>query len=215
MKRALLILNLMIAPAASAEESKFENCHEMSTDYIRLMCYDKETGYTKPQKNEPVQQPEAKIEQKQANVASGAQWRYAEEKSALDARKDVWLSVSSKNTEPNSIGSPIRATLWARCMENKTNLFIGFDSYTTDDQNVRYKIGDGSIKKQWMQTMRGGDGIGIWSGSKAIPFIKNLLDQQILVIAYDTYNGPVEFTFDISGLKARIEPLATECGWVP
>lgn len=100
-------------------------------------------------------------------------------------------------------------------MENKTNVLIGFDRYTTDDQNVRYRLDDEPVRKQWMTTMRGGDGVGIWSGSRAIPFIKQMFGKDSLVVAYDTYSGPVEFSFNISGLRARIEPLAENCQWTP
>lgn len=213
MRRMFLFgLPLVLFATLAASEERFDKCHMMKTDYIRLICYDKETGYEKP-----LVEPE---ETEQVNEVSpqeseGKHWRYSEDRSALDNRKDVWLSVSSKNTEGNSIGSPIRATLWLRCMENKTNVVIGFDLYTTDNQNVKYKFDDGAVQKQWMEVMRGGDGVGIWSGARAIPFIRKMFDKQKMVVAYKTYSRSVEFTFDISGLRSRIEPLAEQCEWTP
>ena len=214
MKRFFLAFAAIVAASGVyGDEQEFENCHQMSTDYIRLMCYDKQTGFKdselETEKEEDPAEPVANTE------PDGSQWRYSEERSALDNRKDVWLSITSKNTEGNTIGSPIRATLWLRCMENKTNALIGFDRYTTDNQNVRFKLDEDSVQKQWMETMRGGDAIVIWSGSRAIPFIKKLFGQEPLVFASDTYTGPVEFTFDVSGVRERIEPLAKECGWAP
>lgn len=187
----------------------------MSTDYIRLTCYDRETGYRKETTKSEEKTALSEEVEKPVAKPQGQQWRYSDDVSALDNRKDVWLSVSSKNTEGNSIGSPIRATLWVRCMENKTNVLIGFDRYTTENQNVKYKLDDEPVQKQWMETMRGGDGIGIWSGARAIPFIRKMFGKESLVIAYDTYTGPVEFTFDISGLRARIDALAKGCEWKP
>lgn len=206
---------LFLPSAVAADEAQFENCHQMSADYIRLICYDKETGYLKKQPDEKQDDEVASQEPKPATAPEGQHWRLSDEQSALDNRKDVWLSVVSENTEGNSIGSPIRARLWLRCMENKTNVFIGFDRYTSDDQNVRFKFDDDAVQKHWMQTMRGGDGIGIWSGSRAIPFVKKMYGKESMVIAYDTYSGPVEFKFNISGVRARIEPLATACNWSP
>lgn len=63
--------------------------------------------------------------------------------------------------------------------------------------------------------MRGGEGIGVWSGSRAIPLIKAMLGKDRLALSYDTYESGVEFTFDISGLASRIAPLAAACGWQP
>ena len=213
MKKHLIIAALLFFPSVvSADEKMIEKCHQISTDLERLKCYDKETGY-----NETTTEPEEIAEPKPepSIEPEGKQWRYSEERSALDNRKDVWLSVISDNTEGNSIGSPIRATLWLRCMENTTSVLIGFDRYTSDNQNVRYKFDNESVQKQWMQTMRGGDGIGIWSGSRAIPFIKKMYGKERMVVAYDTYTGPVEFTFNIAGVQERIAPLAEACEWKP
>ncbi len=217
MKKFSILAAISLFPAvAAANEPQFEECHKMSTGYIRLMCYDKETGYNnKSGTTSEARDKAAEAAPSSPSESAGTHWRYSQEQSALDNRKDVWLSVTSKNTEGNSIGSPIRAILWLRCMQNKTNVLIGFDRYTTDNQNVRYKFDDEAVKKQWMEASRGGDGIGIWSGARAIPFIRQMFGKKRMVIAYNTYSGPVEFTFDISGVRARIEPLAKECEWTP
>lgn len=214
-KKFIIVIFIFFPSITAAQEEKFENCHKLSTDYIRLMCYDKETGYNKT--NSPTEKTEKTPESKAVPIAKaeGKQWRYLEEGSALENRKDAWLSVISENTEGNSIGSPIRATLFIRCMENKTNLLIAFDRYTSDNQNMRYKLDDGPIQTQWVEVMRGGDGIGIWSGSRAIPFVKKMFDKTRMVIAYNTYSGPVEFSFNISGLRSRIDKVANACGWTP
>lgn len=217
--RALSIFScaILFGTAVIAQEKAPSDCHKLTTDYIRLMCYDTVTGYVKPPASPS---NPAQIEGSQAVTVAeakpkGQQWRLETENSALHNRKDVWLSVSSSNTEGNVIGTPEPATLWLRCMENSTNLLIGFNRYTSDNQNVQFKLDDGPIQDQWMETMRGGEGIGIWSGSRAIPFIKGMFDKEALVLSYDTYEGPVEFTFNISGLREQIEPLASACGWSP
>jgi type VI secretion system protein VasI len=206
---------LLSSGSALAEVSSPNACHQLSTDYIRLMCYDKSTGYAKPAPQASVSADGAPASTSDVVEQEGKQWTIAKEKSALHNREDVWLSVVSRNTEGNQIGSPERATLWLRCMENKTNVVVGFNRYTSDDQTVEYKLDDASIDTQWMEILRGGEGLGIWSGSRAIPFIKAMLGKETLTLAYKTYTGPVEFSFDISGLNSQIAPLATACGWEP
>lgn len=199
-------------------EIDLNSCHSISGPNSRLLCYDQVSSYSgDTDQIEDAISVEADVEEELqvSEAPTGSQWRYSDETSALDNRKDVWLSLQSQNTEGNSIGSPIRATLWLRCMENRTNVLIGFDRYTTDNQSVRYRLDDGDVQTQWMETMRGGDGIGIWSGSRAIPFIRGMLDSNEMAIGYNTYTGPVEFVFDISGLRNRIDVLADECGWSP
>lgn len=195
----------IFASGAIADEADNE-CHEISIDLDRLACYDSQTKY-QTQTSEPSNEP---IE------PSGQQWLLTQEKSSLDGRTDVWLRLTSKNTQPNQIGRPEKAYLWARCMNNSTNFFITFNDYTSDNQNVRYRLDDGPVQKKWMVHMQGGDGIGIWSGGSAIPFIKNLFGKGELVLAYESYgNQRLEFSFDVSGLRQRIDPLAESCQWKP
>lgn len=201
------VLALQIAQVR-AEEIDPLKCTSIDSDELRLACFDSAFVST----GEAIVAEEG-TENIVQSIPDGQQWRIQEETSALDGLRNVWLSVPSSNTEPNSIGSPIRATLWLRCMDNRTNVLIGFDRYTTDDQTVRYKYDDEPIQTQWMEIMRGGDGIGIWSGNRAIPFIRGMIGKGELVLAYSTYQSKVEFTFDVSGLDQRISSLAEACGW--
>lgn len=200
------ILSCALATPVSSHEMTGSACHALTDDAKRLDCYDRRTGRASE---------EAETAEEQANTQSGDHWWFSEEESALDSRKDVWLRVTSSNSEPDNIGGLRNAYLWVRCMENRTNLFITFDRYTSDNQNVKYRLDEGAVKKQWMETMNGGDGIGIWSGGRAIPFIKSMLGKDEMVVSYDTYSALVEFKFDISGLNNRIAPLAEACSWRP
>lgn len=188
-----------------------EACHVFEDASERVDCYDQLTGYSS-EEIASVGQPTIPSE----TDPLGDQWQLQTESSALDDRTDVWLSVDSSNTQPNQVNRPERARLYARCMNNSTNLFIVFNDYTSDNQNVRYRIDEGEVASAWMQTMNGGDGIGIWSGGTAIPFIRRLFDGENLVVSYRSYtNNSLEFVFDISGLRERIPVLAQNCGWTP
>jgi len=130
-------------------------------------------------------------------------------------QKDVWLAVPSENRQGNQIGRLESATLWLRCMEKTTGLVIELDKYTSDAQNVRIKFDDGPIQKQWRNTLRGGEGVGVFTGAKVIPLIKKMFDKRKMIVSYDTYSNNVEFVFNISGLRERIDPLAAACNWKP
>jgi type VI secretion system protein VasI len=206
------LFTIAATQATFAEEGQFSSCHAVNDAEKRLACYDEATGYEKSDTVTKATKPDASA----TEASQGRQWVYSDEKSALDGRKDIWLRVSSENTQPNQIGSPESATLWVRCMKNSTNVLIGFNSYTTDDQTVRYRLDEDKMRSVWMQTIKGGDGIGLWSGSRAIPFIKGMFGKDKLVIGYSSYSSNnLEFTFDISGLRARIPPLAEACHWAP
>ena len=56
--------------------------------------------------------------------------------------------------------------------------------------------------------------LGLWSGGKAIPLIKQLLGKSKLTVRMMPY-GESAFTasFNISGLDTVIEPLRQACKW--
>jgi len=209
MWKPVLALAMLPGVAMAAAEDA-NGCHGLAGAAERLACYDLQTGYAAD-----AAPAEAATADAPAAAPAGS-WRVAAEESALDGRKDVWLSVTSDNSQPNQIGSPERATLWVRCMGNTTAAFVAFNDYTSDDQTVKYRLDEDGVKSVWMQTMNGGEGIGLWSGKAAIPFIKGLLDKEKLVVAYKSYsNHNLEFVFPVTGLGEQVGDLAAACGWAP
>lgn len=201
--RRLFIASLLcVAGAAHAQETNA--CHEVADDVARLSCYDEASGYSAPE-----------VEQSPSGEGGG-QWLLQEDTSSIDGRRDVFLSVMSQNTQPGTLNRHASARLYVRCMQNSTNLFITFNAYTSDDQQVRYRIDDRAVASIYMETMRGGDGIGVWSGGRAIPFVRELFGANTLIVEYSSYeHSGLEFEFDVSGLRQRIEPLAAACNWTP
>lgn len=203
-KAALLLALLPII--ASAEEAAPNGCHAIAAAEARLSCYDQQSGF----------QPAAAEAAVPSEAAAAGVWSVSSEQSALEDRTDIWLSVTSENTQPNQIGRAETASLWVRCMANKTNVLLAFNSYTSDDQNVKFRLDEGKIAAVYMQTVNGGKGLGLWSGKTAIPFIKGLFGKSKLVVAYRSYgNDNLEFVFDVTGLREQIGDLAAACGWAP
>ena len=211
----LLASSALLATPLAAQNAppSISHCHLLQGTDSRLACYDTATGYLASEEDETTGSLAAEPETPEPR---GLQWRISTEISALDGRSDVWLSIPSENTQRDQIGRPDRARLWVRCMQNSTSLFVTFNDFTPDNQNVRYRIDDGSPNSIWMVHMQGGEGIGLWSGRNAIPFIRRLFDRSTLVIGYRSYsNNSLEFEFNISGLQNRIDPLAESCEWSP
>ena len=100
-------------------------------------------------------------------------------------------------------------------MDNTTALLILHDIYISDAHNVRYKLDDGPIQKKWMNTLNGGGGVGLFSGKSSIPFVKSMFDKNKMVAVLSGYSRNAELVFDISGLRNRIDELASSCNWKP
>ena len=211
----VLAVSLALPTGLLAETKRtLEDCHVMSTGYIRLMCYDEVSGF-KAEKAEQTAEKTETTEPQEITKPSGDQWRVSTEKSALTGRTDVFMSISSENREPNNIGTPEAGRLWIRCMDNTTALLITHGIYVSDAHNVRYKLDDGPIQKKWMNTLKGGDGVGLFSGRASIPFIKSMFDKDKMVAVISGYSRSAELVFDISGLRERIDELATSCELKP
>ena len=207
MFRAGFVVALCASPVLAQEEG-IASCHAVADNAARLACYDTASGYAAPSGETTAASPSA------SPPVPISAWQVTEERSQLEDRTDVWLSVVSENTQPNQIGQPEVAGLYIRCMDNSTNVFVTFNDYTSYDQTVKYRTDEDELQSIWMQTMNGGQGIGIWSGAKAIPFIKSLYGKQKLVLAYDSYsNYNLEFVFPINGLEEKVSAVAEACGW--
>src|SRR6056297_1265646 len=110
---------LCIATSQPAQAQELGQCHDLVSEAERLSCYDRLSGFT-----------ESDDDASGAGaLKSGRQWTEETETSALDGRTDVWLNVRSENTQPNQIGKPEKANLFLRCIENKTDVILLFNSY--------------------------------------------------------------------------------------
>ncbi|AJY46896.1 type VI secretion system-associated protein TagO [Martelella endophytica] len=206
-----------ITNGAFAANQDPAECHNQDTDRARLICYDHVTGYeASAEPGAPISGDE--LDKNLAKTADkvkklGLQWRVRETKSKLDERHDVFLTTLSSNTQPNQIGQYEHASLTVRCMENTTSVLFGLPQYISDSQTVRYRLDDDPVRSIWMDPMRGGDGAGVWTGAKAIPFIKQMLGKNELILSFKAYSRGLEFTFPIYGLKGHINQVAEACKW--
>lgn len=220
---AVFIPILFLQPSLADDAgllSEARKCSSLEAAGARMTCYDhvfKGDGTALL----PVDSSEEKAEvtttpTPDGDANLGQQWRFGEKKRELDGRTDVYLSVRSDNTQSNQIGSPEYSIMWLRCEDGVTAMYTGSSNYIADDPTVRYRLDSGKVQKSRMGVSADGEGFGLWSGSAAIPFIKSLFGKSKLVISYDSYSRQnIEFSFDVSGLKNRIEPLATACKWKP
>ena len=103
---------LVILAAQTMAQDAPNLCHALNNAVERLQCYDDQTGF---------QIPKANLADPASNSSrsdTGLQWVQLVEESAMHNRKDVWLSVTSENSQNTSYGRHENAHLWLRCMDN-------------------------------------------------------------------------------------------------
>ncbi|AUQ93844.1 type VI secretion-associated protein, family (plasmid) [Phaeobacter inhibens] len=181
-----------------------ESCPTIKNDLDRLACYDKEAGLTPTQAG---------------TTPVGGDWNVQIEKSEFKDTTDVFATLQSENALTcRNYGTPKKATLYLRCSEKTTAVYISTDCHLASGVRgygqVEYRFGEKPASVREFDASTNNSALGLWSGSKAIPFIKAMEGSDRAIFRFTPYGqSKVVARFDITGIKEAIAPLRKECGW--
>lgn len=147
-------------------------------------------------------------------------WSVREAQSNMTDDLSVYISTKS---EPyaGDYGAE-QATLWIRCLENTTSVIWGWEDYLGDDdpnvytetKRMMLRLGDEEAFERFYTVSTSHDSVGLWKGSDAIPFIRELEKVDVLVARITPYGAsPKEAVFDVSRLSEHLPKLKQACGW--
>lgn len=200
--RILIAFVFLTTSTIVVAETKREiaKCAANSADAVRLVCYDAIA------KSLGVDKPASKTE-----MGSG-KWSVRSETSPIDDSVNVVLSVRSEESVRSEYDT-VRPSLFIRCSENKTNVFLNWDLYLGLDSTrmlVRFDSEEANTDTWTISTsnkavfLRGSD----------INFAKKMMGHEKLLTQITPYGkSPVMATFPISGLSEAIKPLREACSW--
>jgi type VI secretion system protein VasI len=147
-------------------------------------------------------------------------WKLTTESSRLIDQVDVFLTTESRQLAPLDFGRPQRAQFEIRCRGNVTTaLFWIGGNYMSDYGRygqIVYRVGDQQPRTLQARVTGDSEYIGLLNGSAAIPFIKQLIGADELLIRVRPINQsdtPIELEFSLVGLDEAIAPLRESCGW--
>ena len=145
-------------------------------------------------------------------------WLISEDKSALDDTRTVVAILASTTNLPGQYTGSFNPTLYLRCMENTTVAYLNMGDYFLASLQgygrVDYRVDEKKATFKNMEESTDNHALGLWSGRKSIPFIKELFGGKKLVMRVTPYNeSPKEFEFDISGTEAAVKGLREACKW--
>ncbi len=181
-----------------------QECISIENDLDRLACYDKQNGRTLATSVE--NSPETA-------------WVVRTDKSEFKDTTDVYLSLTSENPlHCRNYGTPVKAQLFLRCSENTTSMFLATDCHLASGHRgygqVEYRFDDRAAGEKGFDASTDNSALGLWSGGKAIPMIKQMIGADRAIFRFTPYGqSPVTAKFQISGLEEVIKPLRKECGW--
>lgn len=153
-----------------------------------------------------------------APAGGTGRWVVSEDKSAFDDSRTVVLSVESDDEIRGQFGPRGPASLYLRCMENTTVIYLVMnDLFLSDIQGfgkVEYRIDEGKAGSVSMTASTDNKALGLWNGGSSIPFIEKLIQGERVVFRATPFNeSPVEFTVDLTGLETAVVPLREACSW--
>ena len=146
-------------------------------------------------------------------------WQIMTDTSPMDDSKSVFATLPSKTMIDGRYGgAPAPAKIVMRCMEHSTNvLFMVNDHFLADVQGygrVEYRIDDKKAAHVNAEESTDNMALGLWSGKRAIPFIKSLFGGERLTVRITPYNeSPYTMEFDIRNTEAAAQDLRAACGW--
>lgn len=202
--RGLLAAGTALFIMTSANAAEISVCIKMENDLDRLACYDKISGRT------PLITPAKDV---------AGKWQLRTTTSKLTDDKNITLFLASEETVNCGWNRGDKIDLILRCQEKKTSMYFNTGCHmTSSDYNdygdVTYRLDSDKARKVGMAESTDNKALGLWSGGKSIPVIKQMLGKDEMVVRMTPYGqSPFTATFKITGLSEAIEPLRKECNW--
>ena len=157
--------------------------------------------------------------EQQADPAPLRSWQVSDRTSPIDDSQTVWLTVRSRERISNWLGKPSRhATLTLRCMENTTSLILNMnDNHMADIQgygDVTFRLDSEQAFTRSLRESTNNKRLGLWSGGRSIPVIKQMFDHEQITVRATPYNqSSITVTFPAHSLREQIAPLREACHW--
>ncbi len=146
-------------------------------------------------------------------------WAVQKDKSAMTDEESIFVSVqSNESVACQAYGEPSELNLMLRCMEKTTAVYIsgnchlasGFQGYG----DVTYRIDDNKAQTRGFEASTDNSALGLWSGKRAIPFVKELFGGSKLTVRFTPFGmSPAKATFDIAGAEAAVADMRNACSW--
>jgi type VI secretion system protein VasI len=199
----LFPLTIISVPASADITADIARCAAIESPAERLACYDalaKRLGLEGGKKVSTSDAPGV------------GKWRTSTETSPIDDSRNVYLRLDAEESIPSMLGT-VRPTLYIRCKENRTELYISWGVYLGLDTTTLLTRLDSEKAKSATWHLSTDNEATFYPGSP-ISFIRNLLQHNTLLVQVTPYGeSPVMVTFDLRGLEEAVKPLQEACNW--
>lgn len=141
-------------------------------------------------------------------------WIVTRENDEITDEPNVFIARLAEDSVPGMFGNTWTPTLMLRCLRNTSAVIVRLEDFLVRDTvPVSYRFDDAAPKDETWSVATNRKAIGLWSGGKSIPFIKELVSAERLTMRITTDDGVYTFSFDLSEAHEHVEELATACNW--
>lgn len=186
-------------------------CSVVSDSTERLKCFDGLASKEQAKRDEAAKKD-------LSPPRSTGDWRVQIDQSPVDDSKTVVLISKTKDALPGRFGKESSPSLVLRCLRNTTSAYINFDGYHMADiqgyGKITFRVDKNKAFSRNTDVSTDNKALGFWSGGSAIPFIKQLLGGETLLVQATPFSeSPLTFSIDISEIDEAVKPLRETCGW--
>jgi len=181
-----------------------------------LSVSEKEAGYTldppviKSEEESISETQTVTTNQDDLEEGSIGKWVYDTEINPIDDTTMIWFALECENP---TYRSPVLGIRW---IDGKTNLYIGWNNYLSDNTRVTYRLDkEKAIKKTWNGSTNKEATFYPGKSKTVIKFIQKLMKADKLAVQITPYGeGPTTAVVDVGGLKNAIEEFNDTLGWI-
>lgn len=183
-------------------------CSLVPDSLVRLNCFDK----VFPKGGVPALDTEADVPAPAGGSPGYGIWQVDETKSAIDDSPTVFAYLQPTRDAGFTV---LPRGLILRCMENTTSVILATDTFAigTETGTVTARIDDQPARVERWEMSTDNQSVGLWSGSKAIPFMKELRDSKKLAFRVELRERTDLVFEDVTGIAAVVDRIAEACRW--
>ncbi|SMF05206.1 type VI secretion system protein VasI [Tistlia consotensis] len=201
MRFSLFLAVLVLLGSTAAQAASPEDCAKIADDNRRLTCFDlifRKSSHTEK--------------------ADYSKWRVTIERSKIDDTTNVFMFLDARGEIRRRFGGTGYPTLVIACRENKTGLWLTFAGHFMADNgsygDVTFRIDSEKAFDRSLSESTDHEALGLWSGDRSIPFIKQLFGKKTLLVRATPFSeSSLTMEFPITGVEDAIEPLRKACHW--
>jgi type VI secretion system protein VasI len=141
-------------------------------------------------------------------------WLVREESDEITDQPNVYLMAASLDPVSLGFGQTDYPTMVIRCQRNTTSVYVVFGSYEVNDtMSVNWRIDDEQAREERWNVSSDRKAVGLWRGGDAIPFLRKLLEGNMLKMRFQGRSDSYLVSYPIAQLRPHLEKVSKACNW--